>query len=172
MKIRKLAGLLAGVVLCFSSTVTAFAAEDPTHDVTGSYIGASGQPVYSYSYNFGDMTFSYSGAASGVWNPETHQFEGSESVGGWTCAKGSDEITIVNHSNAPINVLLTFDSAINGVKFGFTEPTFDLESAVGTDYDNAPRKTVQVGALSDSAGLSDGQTNIKVGTVTLHVTAK
>lgn len=172
MKLRNLAIIVICCVLMFAPTITVLAADDPTHDVTGSYIGNSGTPVYSYSYIFGDMKFSYSGASSGVWNPETHQFEGEASGGGWTCATGADEITIVNHSNAPINVVLTFQSSLTGVKFGFSEPTFDLESAVGTTPDNAPSKTVHVGAMSDSAGLSDGQTNVKVGTVTLHVSAK
>ncbi len=176
MKLRKLSVIIASAVLALTSTLTAFAAEggttDPTKDVTGSYTGAAGTPVYEYSYSFGDMKFNYSGATSGTWNPDTHQFEGGESKGGWSCTSGADEITVINHSNAPINVVLQFTSAIDGVKFGFTEPNFELASAVGTDVANAPKKTVRVGAMNDSAGLSEGQTNVKVGTVTLHVTAK
>lgn len=173
MKFRKLVIALTAIVLMLMSTMTVFAAEDPTVDVTGSYAGENGTPVYAYSYKFGNMKFSWSDAATGEWNPETHEFEGTgESKGGWTCATGSDEITVVNHSNAPVQVQLTFQSALSGVQFGFTEPVFDLKSAVGTGVDEAPSYTVHVAPMKDTGGLSAGQTNVKIGTVTLHVSPK
>ncbi len=172
MRLKKVALAILTGAMVLGSSLTAFAAEAPSATVTGSYTGDSGKPVYSCSYSFGSMHFNYSGGSQGTWDPKTHEFSGEASSGGWTCADGADEVTIINHSNGAIAVRMEFQSAKEGIKFGFSQPTFDIETAVGTTYANAPQKTVTVGPLADCGGLSEGETNVTLGTVLVHVSAK
>lgn len=167
---RPLAFLLAAVMtMGLGITASASSTTPPTHDVTGTYAGNTGTPVYSFRYQWGDMKFKYSGGGQGTWNPATHSYTGEADAGGWTAVGGSDEITVWNDSNAEVQVTLTFAPAKSGIKFGFGEPRFTLASAVGTTKENAPSKTTFVGPMDDSAGLSAGDTDVKLGTVTLTV---
>lgn len=162
--------LMMAVGLAGSLMTPAFAVEDPTHDVTGTFLGDAGTPVYSYAYSWGNMKLNYAGPSDGTWNPETHKYEGDPTQGGWTCADGADTITIQNHSNAEIRVSLRFDSAYEGFKGGFSENNFTIQSAVGTEPENAPSKTVRFGPTNDSGVLKTGDTDVKLGTITIHVT--
>lgn len=169
-KFKKIGALVLVAVMALSMAMGVSAAEDPVKDVTGTY-GDGGKPVYSYSYAWGSMEFTYNGAAEGTWNPETHQFEGEAGEAGWTCKTGANEIKVINHSNAAVKVNLTFDSAKEGISFGFTENGFTIPSAVGTAVDAAPSHTVKAGPTDDCGGLQAGDTGVKLGTITLKVSA-
>ena len=124
-------------LMSLSMAVPAFAASDPTKEVKGTYAGAStGTPVYSYSYNFGSMEFTYKapGTDKGTWDPKTHTYSGGggTSEGGWSCAKGANDITVINHSNAPVQVRLSFEAAKDGFLGGFSKNNFTIASADGT----------------------------------------
>ena len=171
-KVKRFFGSFLVLAMSFGMCLTAGATStDPTHDVTGTYGGSTGKPVYSYEYSFGNMEFKYNAASQGTWNANTHQFEGGESEGGWSAVGKSNEITVWNHSNAEVQVRLTFTPAKTGMHFGFGEPSFVLPSAVGTAKDAAPSKTTFVGPMEDCVGLSEGDANVKLGTVTLSVRA-
>lgn len=174
--IQKRAGAFGlAAMMSLSMAIPAFAAEVPTKDVTGTY-EAGGVPVYSYSYSFGDMKFTYRAASEGTWDPETHQFSGAASGGGWTCATGADVITVTNHSNAAISVQPKFEAQYEGFKGAFFEDgsqtsfnSFTIESAVGSTPDNAPKKSFKFSPVKGSASLKEGDTNVTLGTITLHV---
>lgn len=170
-KIKKLlaTGMMAAMIAGMS--FTSLAAGDPSKEVTGTYsAGGGGGTVYKYGYSFGSMKFNYSDGSKGTWDPDTHTYDGVATGGRWSCAEGADEIEVMNHSNAPVRVTLTFDSAKSGIKFGFGEPMFTLESAEGTVVSAAPSKTTHVGPMDDCAGLFTGDTDVTLGTVTIHVT--
>ena len=179
MFLKQLASAALAGALMLSCAIPTLAATDPTKDVTGSYQAGTqgGKPVYSYAYNFGSMEFTYRGAsqAGKAWNPETHQYDGADQAAteaGWTMAKGANDITVVNHSNAPVRVQLSFEAALSGFQGGFTENNFTIDTAEGTTVANAPSKTVQFGpATTNTAVLTAGQTGVKLGTITLHVGA-
>lgn len=162
-------------LMSLSLAVPAFAAstEPPTKDIMGSYVAGDNAAVYSYSYHFGDMEFEYVGASSRKWNPQTHQYdEGTSSEGGWRAKTAtSGDATVINHSNAPIKVSFGFEAAVDGMSFGASEQGFTIASAEGTTVDNAPSKTVKIGPAADCGVLAEGQTNVKLGTITLRVAA-
>lgn len=175
---KRIASALLAGALMVSCAIPAFAA-DPSKDVMGSYRagGQGGKPVYSFGYNFGSMEFTYQDASEGgkAWNPKTHAYDGADQAAteaGWVCASGANDITVVNHSNAPIEVNLAFEAALEGFKGGFTENGFTIATAEGTAVDEAPQKTVQFGPTSsNTATLSAGQTNVKLGTITISAGA-
>lgn len=166
---RRLLAVLFSVVMLVSMTPTAFATTSPTQDIIGSYSGDAGTPVYKYSYSWSSMKFEYRAGNSGTWNPDTHQFTGGASAGGWYPVANSNDITVINHSNGPITVKLTFTPKKAGMKFAFSKNNFVLPTAVGTTPDNAPSESLFVGPTDDCPGLSAGDTDVVLGTVTLNV---
>lgn len=170
---KKVLALLMAAAMAASFSITAMADDTPTATVTGSYAGADGKPVFLYEYSMPNtMAFKYSAPGSGVWDPNTHSYkDGTTSEGGWSSVGGDNWITVKNHSNAPITVILNFQATRSGMRFGFTNNNFILESAVGTDYDSAPQKSVMVGPTDDCPGLSSGDTNVQLGIVTIAIAA-
>lgn len=173
---KKVLALLMAAAMVASFSITAMAddtTDTPTANVTGSYAGAGGKPVFLYEYNMPEtMAFKYSAPGSGVWDPNTHSYKpGTTSEGGWSSVGGDNWITVKNHSNAPITVILDFQATRSGMRFGFTDNNFVLSSAVGTDYAHAPEKRVMVGPTSDCPGLFEGDTNVQLGVVTIRIAA-
>lgn len=164
-------------VMALAMSVPAFAADNPTKDVTGTYTGEStGEAVYSYTYAFGSMRFNYKAAGTnkGTWDPKTHSYlegtGGGTTEGGWTMEDANaNKISVTNHSNAPVKVQLSFESKKEGIKFGFSENNFTIASAEGTAVDAAPKKEVTAGPTSDCGGLAAGDTDVVLGTITLRV---
>lgn len=182
----KLAAMAMSMILAASLTAPAMAASsgtqtNPTTNVTGTYEG-SGGAVYSYSYSWGSMKFTYQ-AGSGTWDPDTHTVKAGSGSGTptWTCAAGANHIKVINHSNRDVTATLTFEAKKAGFKGafseldstqGYTTMSFDILSAVGTAYDAAPSHTVRFSPTTDSAGLSEGETDVVLGTITLSVKGK
>ena len=113
MNMKKITTLLAAAALTCAMGTTAFAADqdgvnpgDYTADVKGTYQAVgSGAVVYSVDIAWTDMSFTYTGAGEGTWDPETHQYSGS-SEGAWTAS--DDSITVTNHSNAAVKATAKF----------------------------------------------------------------
>ncbi len=141
--------LVAAALVCTMST-TAFAADQDgvgtgsySANVKGTYqAGGSGAVVYSVDIAWTDMSFTYTGAGGGTWNPETHQYSGS-SEGAWTASNDSITVTFGN----------------NGAT---------VATAVGTEVASAPSATITVtpgGTLAESANGG------KIGTITVSIAA-
>ena len=137
-------------------------------EVKGTYnAGISGGVVYSVDIAWTDMSFTYTGAGEGTWNPETHQYSGS-SEGAWTAS--NDSITVTNHSNAPVTATASYaadpDYGSTTMTFGNNEAT--VATAVGTEVASAPSATITVtpgGTLAESANGG------KIGTITVSIAA-
>lgn len=175
MHMKKITTLLAVAALTCTMGTTAFAADqtgvntgDYTADVKGTYqAGGSGAVVYSVDIAWTDMSFTYTGAGEGTWNPETHQYSGS-SEGAWTAS--NDSITVTNHSNAPVTATASYaadpDYGSTTMTFGNNEAT--VATAVGTEVASAPSATITVtpgGTLAESANGG------KIGTITVSIAA-
>ena len=175
MNMKKLVSMLAVAALTCAMGTTAFAADqdgvktgDYTADVKGTYqAGGSGAVVYSVDIAWTDMSFTYTGAGEGTWDPETHQYSGS-SEGAWTAS--NDSITVTNHSNAAVKATASYQAETGyestTMSFGNNEAT--VATAVGTEVDLAPSATITVtpgGTLAESA---DGG---KIGTITVSIAA-
>ena len=137
-------------------------------EVKGTYqAGSSGAVVYSVDIAWTDMSFTYTGAGEGTWDPETHQYSGS-SEGAWTAS--DDSITVTNHSNAPVTATASYAADPD---YGSTTMTFDnngatVATAVGTEVASAPSATITVtpgGTLAQSANGG------KIGTITVSIAA-
>ena len=176
MHMKKITTLLAVAALTCTMGTTAFAADqtgvntgDYTADVKGTYqAGGSGAVVYSVDIAWTDMSFTYTGAGEGTWDPETHQYSGGSSEGAWTAS--NDSITVTNHSNAPVTATASYaadpDYGSTTMTFGNNEAT--VATAVGTEVASAPSATITVtpgGTLAESANGG------KIGTITVSIAA-
>ena len=175
MNMKKLVSMLAVAALTCTMGTTAFAADQDgvntgsyPADVKGTYYaGSSSDVVYSVDIAWTDMSFIYTGAGEGTWDPETHQYSGS-SEGAWTAS--NDSITVTNHSNAAVKATASYQAETGyestTMSFGNNEAT--VATAVGTEVDSAPSATITVtpgGTLAESA---DGG---KIGTITVSIAA-
>lgn len=68
------------------------------------------ETLYCVDVVWDDISFEFSGGTN-IWNPSTHGFDMPNGDPAWVDNKG--KITLQNHSNAEIDVLLTFEQAAN-----------------------------------------------------------
>ena len=175
MNMKKITTLLAAAALTCAMGTTAFAADQDgvstgsyPADVKGTYqAGSSGDVVYSVDIAWTDMSFTYTGAGEGTWDPETHQYSGS-SEGAWTAS--NDSITVTNHSNAAVKATASYHAETGyestTMTFGNNEAT--VATAVDTEVASAPSATITVtpgGTLAESANGG------KIGTITVSIAA-
>ena len=174
MNMKKLVSMLVAAALVCTMSTTAFAADQTgvdtgsySADVKGTYQAGGSDAVYSVDIAWTDMSFTYTGAGEGTWNPETHQYSGS-SEGAWTAS--NDSITVTNHSNAPVTATASYAADPD---YGSTTMTFDnngatVATAEGTEVASAPSATITVtpgGTLAESANGG------KIGTITVSIAA-
>ena len=139
-----------------------------SHDVTATYqAGGTGSTVYSVDIEWGAMEFTYTAASAGIWNPNTHSYDGG-GEGTWTST--SDYVKVINHSNTAITATLTYtaDGSYSGISGSFGDKsTINLATAENTAVDSAPTDTAH---LSLSGELnSSATTSTKIGTITVKI---
>lgn len=108
--------------------------------ITGIYqAGTTSAEVISVDLVWENMDFTYTAPSKGTWNPESHSYDGA-TAGGWAATNGTDpKITVRNHSNTEIKADFAFSSGIEGLNGSFTKDAIILNTAVGTERDNAPK---------------------------------
>lgn len=182
MKTRKLFVVILALVLTMCMTATSFAdvttenvsavPSSKTIDVKGSYSDKhTSGTVYSVDISWGEMKFTYSIAGTATWQPDSHTYNTSGENAGWVAT--GNTITTVNHSNVPVDVALTFtknteiDAAGDTFEGSFDKASYNLVTAEGTTYDNAPRGT---SALTFTGALDASHTtSVKLGTITVSL---
>lgn len=171
MNMKKITALFATAALVCTMGTAVFAA-DQTGVNTGSYntevrgtyqAGGSSATVYSVDIKWDDMSFTYTAAGEGTWNPATHEYDGA-SEASWS---GSRNITVTNHSNAAVTATASYQADTNyestSMEFGNNGAT--VATAVDTQVNEAPKATITVtpgGSLPES-------TNGKIGTITVNI---
>lgn len=179
MKMKKLAAMAMTGAMVLGTGATAFAAELPadavtgntTHDVNAVYEAtAAADTIYSADITWGSMAFTYTVADEGTWNPQTHQYDGASAAGTWTCDQDANKVTVINHSNAPINAAFAYTSeaAYSTITGTLDKTTAVLATAEGTAVAEAPSAS-SVLTLSGKLG-KNVNTLTKVGTVTVTLT--
>lgn len=141
-----------------------------SHDVTATYradsSGGAGGKVYSVDITWGDMAFTYT-AEAGIWDPKTHTT--TSSTGGvWTVNNtDGDKITVTNHSNTDVTATFSYAAAydFDGITGTFDNASLNLESAVGTTVEAAPKATTSL-SLNGALGSTTAD-NTKIGTITV-----
>lgn len=171
---KKIFAVILTLALLSTASVTAFAdnidtiGESGSAKVKGTYVaGGSVATVYSVDIAWGSMEFTYTDASVGTWNPDNHKYDGAEEAK-WSCAAGADKIKVTNHSNADVTVNFKYESdeAYNGITGTFSDnSSLKLDSAVNTEFSNAPSGSVTLGLKG--ALSSEKTTSTKIGTVTV-----
>lgn len=101
--------------------------------------------VYAVSYDVTELSFTYNGSSSTIWNPETLKYETSTS-GTWATA--SQDITVTNYSDLAIKVTPSNTTPIDsGVTVTLGSA---LELASAFDGDAAAAGTAKSGTINVS----------------------
>ena len=172
---KKLLLVLLSLALLSALTLTAFAATlnktttSDTKDVTATYNPGGTLTVYSVDIAWGSMSFEYTDASAGTWDPATHTYSGSTPAA-W--ASTTNTITVTNHSNAGVSVKLDYTPAadytgITGTFQNAAEETvtaLNLATAEGTTPATAPGATA---TLNLSGELPESASSVTVGSVTV-----
>lgn len=167
---KKFFAIILSSLLIASASVTAFAqttsGEDTSTDVKAKYVSGVVTPeVCSVDVSWGAMEFTYSESGTKDWNPQTHKYT-YNTTSGWSA--NGNTVSVTNHSNKAVKADVKFVALpeySDKVSGNFDKDTFTLESAVGSDLNNAPSYTVRLN-LSGSvdSGMSDFT---KIGAVTV-----
>jgi hypothetical protein len=173
---KKFLAIALTLALALCMAVPAFAAEpdigtnNGTASVTvnGTYnAGSSAAEVISVDVSWGSMSFTYHDTVEGTWNDETHNFDGAVAAH-WTCETNANKITVTNHSNTAVEAQLTFAKAENtNIVGSFDKSILNLETAVGTTYDEAP-SAVAYFTITSGSIAADGE----LGTITITIIDK
>ena len=174
MNMKKITTLLAAAALTCAMGTTAFAADkdgvstgDYTADVNGTYqAGGASATVYSVDITWEDMSFTYTAAGEGTWDPDTHSYSGG-SEASWS---GSKNIAVTNHSNAAVTATAKFeaDSGYESTSMEFGNNGATVATAEGTQVSAAPSATITVtpgGTLAKSANGG------RIGEITVTIAA-
>lgn len=168
---KKSAIALMGLACTLAVSSASFAAglPDPsTHAVNGRYhANSTVETVYSVDVAWDSMEFTYTVDSEGTWNPTTHQVDGA-SEGQWS---GDGDVKVTNHSNAKVNVAVTYaaEGSYSDITGSFSNGSFQLATAEGTQVDSAPNQTATL-TLSGELDKSV-DTSTKLGTATVTITA-
>lgn len=169
---KKIISVIVTLVLVLSMSITAFAAENSTHTVTGTY-AASGEAatVYNVEIAWGSMEFTYEVPAD-IWDGESHSYQ-SGGAAQWTYAEGANHVTVTNRSNAAVNVAVTTDTASSGITASVTNSSFQLGSAAeGATTEVSGNATNGVASITLSGELTNKKADKSViGSVTVTITA-
>ncbi len=162
-------------VLLASITVTAFAAETELTDANKSeeidvnvnyQDGTQTPTVYSVDVVWDSMTFTYNASGTKVWDATTHSYMDNTN-GVW--ANDSADVTVTNHSNADVNVTVTYTevgaSGVNGV---ISNGDFSITSAVDKAVDDATLTKTATLTVS-GVPVDKSANNLKIGTVTVVI---
>lgn len=175
---KKLIATLLTMSLAVGMGATAFAAagnetvgENGSQpiDVTARYTdGTSTDTTYSVDIAWDDMTFTYHESGSRTWNPSNHTYM-DNTTAGWD--KTTADITVTNHSNADVDIDLTY-APVTGTGVNGALDTLSYRLAAGEEdkYTEADsrKSTFTISGAPDAAVTADG---VKVGTITVAVSA-
>lgn len=175
---KKPAAILTAAVIAAAMSAAAYAespingadleTDIPDIPVTADYNKKTTvKPAYNVEISWGELAFTYHDAVAGVWQPDTHVYEGSKESEWTVDSEGGDEITVTNRSNKAVNASFGFTAA-EGYDVGadFSKDSVTLETAENADP--LPTETVTViptGSITEGDGVT-------IGTVTVTITEK
>ena len=168
------------LVLLLSMSTTAYATETITGGTSATVTGTiesleEAATVYSVDIQWGSLEFTYEVPAQ-VWDTETHTYKSpDDAIPQWVCEDGANQVTVVNRSNADIDVTVTTDMGESGITATVSdEGKFILASADATiTAENATGQETKGSVTITLAGeLSKEHTaGSAIGTVTVTLAA-
>jgi hypothetical protein len=181
---KKFLTIVLALALVCTMTVVAFAAEANTSGTTLDNVASNNSStatvdvkiegseqltaVYSVVVTWESLDFTYSFTGGDVWDPEEHVY--TSGGGGWTDPDAV--ITVTNHSNVAIRAKASFAGNApsltrNDVTATISNPSFTVNSAVGTDPSAAPNGTF----TCTVSGVPSITSNFNIGTITISFEA-
>lgn len=176
---KKLAGFCAAALALSMTMTTAVFAEPVDNknitgatsaEVKGTYTSAQEpEKIYSVDLSWAGMTFTYQEASKGTWDPKEHKYINAGTAE-WS---GQGTITVVNHSNAAIEVVPTYtqEAAYKTADMTFSAARLQVASADNAEGENgngaSKSDTITV---TPTGSLPAGTNNVKIGTITLSIT--
>lgn len=157
---KKLAFILA--LALSAGSITAFADEEI--EVNGKYIaGSNGGTIIAVDVTWEDMTFTYTDGDK-TWNPDTHEYDTTKGSWGKSAPEIERAIFVTNHSNAQIKTTYSFKSDIAGLKPLIHDNVALIDTAEGTEPENAPHFVNYFGIYGGSIDSDQ-----KLGTLTVTI---
>jgi len=171
---NRIFSIVLAFVLCLFMSINVFAAtpleEDgatDSKDVTAGYVaGQASAPVYKVDISWGSMTFTYTAASTGTWNPSTHVYDGAVPAA-WTFEENANKITVTNHSNAAVTAVITEENVTQGLTFSWDNDTLELATADNGENGAAGTPTTASALLTVSGTLTASEEPVTIGTVTV-----
>lgn len=171
---RKIIAFITSCIMILSFAMPAFAATVAENGgavftpIKVSYELSSSQTeeVYYVDVSWGSFENTYKTNDTKIWNPETLMYEIEEGVPEWTCANGANTISVTNHSNTDVTVVLSYtpNAGYSNISADFDKSVIELAAPVeNSSYDSAPKDSATFslsGTLNGEAGAQ-----IDVGTV-------
>lgn len=122
--------------------------------------------VYSVIVTWQSLNFEFAFSSADEWNPENHTY--TSGGGGWT--NSSSTITVTNHSNVTVRAKASFAGnapslSRNDVTATISNPSFTINSAVGTEYESAPSGTFTC-SVTGVPSVTEG---FNIGTITISI---
>ncbi len=173
---KKIIVVTLALVMALMMCASAFAVEHTQTgtqdiDVKAQYSGTITTPnKVCVDITWGKMEFTYSEAGTKDWDATKHEYTNNTSD---TWTGEGNTVTVINHSNIPLTISLEFkaDATYSLVTGSFGEKaSFDLDSAVNTKYDEAPKDTATLtldGQLADTVSQMT-----KIGSITVTIAEK
>lgn len=172
---RKLFSVLLVIGMLFAMSITAFAAAPETVgkggskeiDVTAKYKSSTTTPeVYSVDISWSSMTFTYTETGTKSWNAANHSYDTS-TQGAWD--KTSATITVTNHSNASVDLVIAYTPANDtGIIGTLANSTATLDAGAEGNYAGADSHTatLTISGVPSNRITFDG---VKIGTVKVTI---
>lgn len=168
---KKIFAVVIASLMIMTMSVPAFAESmgtgDKTIDVTASYKpAASTGTVYNVDIVWDSMKFTYTETDSRVWDPGTHTYSGSAG-GSWENSKA--DITVTNHSEAAVNVTISYNAVgQTGITGTIENGTATLKAGALGKPEEADSMTATL-KISGTPNSSVTEAGVKIGTITIKI---
>lgn len=166
---RKLQRVFLLLILLGMIGISAFAADDASReiDVNAKYKTVSVAPAsYSVDLLWSDMTFTYTKEETHIWDAKEHSYK-TRSSGKWDKTKAS--ITVTNHSNVDVQVVITYTPEENtGITGVLKNGTGTLDAGTVGDYEGADSMTATL-VISGTPTEKVTETETKIGSLKVTI---
>lgn len=177
---KKITAIALSLVLSLATVATAFAADatgvqaggSATNDVTATYkAGDPTQTVYSVDIAWTNLSFTYTAASEGTWQPSTHTY-----VDPVAASWSTGTITVTNHSNAAVTATPSYqqksgyqDVSMTFNAEGFSNGSFTVATA-DNGLDGAAGSAVSKAmTVTPNGDLAENTKNAVIGTITVAI---
>ena len=168
---KKIITFAMALALVMSMAVPAYAygpGDEKELDVTAKYNSSiTTGTVYGVDIDWDSLTFTYNESGTKTWKPSDHSYT-TDTQGGWD--KTSANITVTNHSNAPVTVDMDYTTSTTGtgVTATLSGGSKTLAAGVENQYSAADSVTGKL-TISGKPNSNVTASGITVGSITITI---